>query len=259
MEMLLKSVRATGFRSIEKAELDSCGRFNVLIGKNNSGKSNLLSAILGFFGTLSSGEIVDLQPKFSLEDDFYNRNTRKPIEITCTFGITSSDTARILDDIVREFPQISNAVSHLQQSRFLRMTTKYFIRPDAFSLVSKIAMSESDEGNHEDNSTTLFEIADDVAPQVIELYRQAEQKRGEIEFYNTLTRIFDLDDFSRLRDETSRPRPDRPGIGRVPLRAYLERAMGVVAFRRQPLSAEQLSSLEAELARVIALRSSSRP
>lgn len=98
----------SNLRSIEAAKLESCGNFNVLIGKNNSGKSNLLAAILGFFNTFRSGEIIDLRPTFATEDDFHGRETRKPIEITCVLEIEGTVTSTIIDTITSEFPSIAS-------------------------------------------------------------------------------------------------------------------------------------------------------
>ncbi len=41
--MRLEQVHFKGFRSIQDVTLSHCGGFNVLIGKNNAGKSNLTS------------------------------------------------------------------------------------------------------------------------------------------------------------------------------------------------------------------------
>jgi AAA15 family ATPase/GTPase len=43
--MRIQSLEVRRFRSIEKTVLTNCGGSNVLIGKNNAGKSNILSTI----------------------------------------------------------------------------------------------------------------------------------------------------------------------------------------------------------------------
>lgn len=52
--MKLKNVRVMGFRSIDEVAIEEIGDLNVLIGKNNSGKSNLLISINSFFLLLVS-------------------------------------------------------------------------------------------------------------------------------------------------------------------------------------------------------------
>lgn len=212
--MLLRNARSKGLRSIENAEIGSCGRFNVLIGKNNSGKSNLLSAILGFFDTIKSGEIINQEPKFSTEDDFYDKITKSPIEISCTFEITGDDTSRILQSMTDEFPQISNAVSAVQGSRYLRATAKYYIYPKPFGMLSKVEFSRSHEATTPESYVTIYEVIDDVAPQILEKFQAISEKKQEVEVYQSLLRQFDSDDYARVS------RPDR---GPYQLRFFVER------------------------------------
>jgi len=206
--MLLRRVWVTGLRSIDKAEMDSCGHFNVLIGKNNSGKSNLLSAVLGFFNTLKSGEIVDLRPMFNTEDDYYDRNSKRPIEITCTFDIAADEMAKIVESMSIEFPPIgstttNNNIAQVRGARFLRATTKHFLRPRPFGILTKVGLSDVDDISHKDTYITIFEIADDLAPQILERFQQASQKRSELRGYGRLQRSFDADDFSTLSANSS--------------------------------------------------------
>src|SRR5450759_2714862 len=106
--MKLDSVSIKGFRSIEASTLQACGQFNVLIGKNNSGKSNALSAIHAFFSSIQGGSVVTLQPLIGQELDFFNRNTASAIEITATFSLTLAERDALLRDIVSEAPQVKN-------------------------------------------------------------------------------------------------------------------------------------------------------
>lgn len=56
--MKLESVSINKYRSIDSTKLTNCGGFNVLIGKNNSGKSSILSAINTFFTCIHAGNVV---------------------------------------------------------------------------------------------------------------------------------------------------------------------------------------------------------
>jgi putative ATP-dependent endonuclease of OLD family len=207
--MLLTSVQVTGLRSIDTAALSSCGHFNVLIGKNNSGKSNILSAILGFFDTIKSGHIINLQPSFRLTDDYYERNTKRPIEIVCTFIIDTNELTTILTLMSGEFPQISNAMSSIQKSKFLRATARTFFRPQPFGILTKLELDTSAStaaGSGE--FTKIYEVSDDVAPQLHERFHVASQNRREIEVYRNLIQKFDADDYAQVR-QTGRGLPFR--------------------------------------------------
>jgi len=86
--MRLEAVGVKGFRSIETCKLEDCGSFNVMIGKNNSGKSNILSAIDAFFLGISTGEVVTIEPPLGKEIDFFRKRTEAPIEISLTFMLS---------------------------------------------------------------------------------------------------------------------------------------------------------------------------
>jgi hypothetical protein len=61
-KMRINSIQVGHFRSIEMGSLVSCGGLNVLIGKNNAGKSNLLSAIEIFLRQLRRGVLRAFYP-----------------------------------------------------------------------------------------------------------------------------------------------------------------------------------------------------
>ena len=58
--MKITDVIIKNFRSIEHAKLDDCGDINILIGKNNAGKSNILLAISTFFEFMKQGKLFTL-------------------------------------------------------------------------------------------------------------------------------------------------------------------------------------------------------
>ena len=60
--MRLESVSVKRYRSAENVELSNIGDLNVLIGKNNAGKSTILTAMRAFFLCLRGGSVVTLDP-----------------------------------------------------------------------------------------------------------------------------------------------------------------------------------------------------
>ncbi|MFJ2291889.1 AAA family ATPase [Streptomyces sp. NPDC087894] len=64
--MHLQTLHVNGFRSVADATLEECGELNVLIGKNNSGKSNILTAIKFFFDFFKgNGNVASTSPDVS--------------------------------------------------------------------------------------------------------------------------------------------------------------------------------------------------
>ena len=52
--MYLRSIEVRDFRSLEHVKLDRLGQFNVLIGRNNSGKSAIFGALAFLNGSIHS-------------------------------------------------------------------------------------------------------------------------------------------------------------------------------------------------------------
>lgn len=72
--MLIKSIQVKNFRCIEEATLET-DVLTVLVGRNGAGKSTFLKAFDLFY----------LPNAYYTEEDFFNKNTSNPIEITVTF------------------------------------------------------------------------------------------------------------------------------------------------------------------------------
>ena len=66
--MLLKHININYFKGLDSIELKDCGNVNVIVGKNNSGKSSILQAIQMAELSLSNVGWDQLQPKLNIED-----------------------------------------------------------------------------------------------------------------------------------------------------------------------------------------------
>ncbi len=54
---MLQSLKIEGFRGFQNFEMANLGRINLLVGKNNSGKTSILEAILIYVSRFDIGEI----------------------------------------------------------------------------------------------------------------------------------------------------------------------------------------------------------
>ncbi len=74
--MRISKINIKNFRSIQEAEFD-CSEFNIFVGQNNSGKTNLFEAIEWFFKGLSKGK--------SITDLYLNKGNSKEISVEVLF------------------------------------------------------------------------------------------------------------------------------------------------------------------------------
>ncbi|MFA6238128.1 MAG: AAA family ATPase [Bacteriovorax sp.] len=70
--MLIKNVTIKHFKGIERVTVSGCGIVNILVGKNNSGKSTLLHAIDMAGLAINVGNWNTFQPKLAVKDMFWD-------------------------------------------------------------------------------------------------------------------------------------------------------------------------------------------
>jgi putative ATP-dependent endonuclease of the OLD family len=119
--MKLDSVRIRGYRSAKDVQLLDVGNFNVLIGKNNSGKSTVLFSVYAFFRCIASGP-VSTNPPFGKQIDFSKNAEEEPIRVTLTFSMQLAERDALIRDIATEAPQVKNAIDGLDPSMKLEVT-----------------------------------------------------------------------------------------------------------------------------------------
>lgn len=213
--MNLESVTIKRFRSIDFAEVARCGGFNVLIGKNNSGKSNILSAISAFFACIQGGSIVTLDPPIGNEIDFHCKNPGQPIEITLNFSLLPAERDVLTQDIVKEAPQLRNAIETLDPSLELSATVSAVLRPSRFAFVSKLALvSPKATGEQQlgDLERIILEVGQPAAIELRNNLHRSKRLRRDLDVLSTISSRIDADDWSAMmrRAEAS---------GRPPLRS----------------------------------------
>lgn len=75
--MKITNISIRNFRSIRSAEID-CANFNIFVGQNNAGKTNLFEAIEWFFNPKSfRGDLNDLR---------FQRKPKNNIEVSISFS-----------------------------------------------------------------------------------------------------------------------------------------------------------------------------
>ncbi len=96
--MKLKSIRIENYRSF-KDQTISVDDYSCFVGPNGAGKSTVLSALNVFFrnSTSSTPNAQELE-----EEDFHNKQTDTPIQITVIFEDFSTEAQEALKDYIRQ-------------------------------------------------------------------------------------------------------------------------------------------------------------
>lgn len=208
--MNLTHVKICRFRSINETDISECGRLNVLIGKNNAGKSNLLSAIHGFFAIANDRSFITLRPMFASELDYFNQDVSTPIEITCCFLLSSGEMGQLILSIGNDYPHVANVITSLADSRFLKATVKYFHRPSPFGLITQITFNSSKEMPHDGTDRFVYRVEDNVAPQLHQNASQASMKKQQQTDFTRVQNTITEEYYSFIRRQIYGGTP-RPG------------------------------------------------
>jgi len=195
--MRLEQVSVNRFRSVNSAKLDACGPFNVLIGKNNCGKSTLLSAINTFFVCLTDGQIISLSPPFGEKIDFYLRDISSPIQIELRFSLTLNERDDLVRSISNEAPQLRNAIDALDQSLLLSATLTITSQPVRFGYVSTLSLVARDDSQP---PRLLFAVGPISAAELQVKYKTLRRAKIDSEKLSDVAKNLDEDDFRRVRD-----------------------------------------------------------
>jgi putative ATP-dependent endonuclease of the OLD family len=107
--MYLEAIKVNRYRSIDRLALEPCGDFNVLIGKNSAGKSNILASIDAFFAC-SSPQIIKLTPPIGELIDFFEKRPVEDISITAKFRLSEEERAALVADMIADHPQLKHVL-----------------------------------------------------------------------------------------------------------------------------------------------------
>lgn len=202
--MRLVDVCIKGFRSIDNVGIPEIGSLNVLIGKNNSGKSTILSSIDTFFRCIRGANIIALDPPIGRVIDFHRQLVSHPLEIGLVFLLQPEEGEKLQAEIAKAAPQLRAAAGPLNSESFLRATLAINADPNRFAYVKTLELIIKKEPQPE--VRLLMRISPDVA---IELATRQRASKSAKEIAETLSRFlqnFDEDDFRRVKSSENEMR-----------------------------------------------------
>ncbi len=225
--MKLQAVRITNFRSVEDVSLWGCRQFNVLIGKNNSGKSNLLTGIDFFFEVIQGGALFKLEPRIGRPIDFFGNDASKFLSIKLRFNLTSDEQKELAHQIITEKPQIREAVDRLDPTLALAICVQVVPHPRRFAYVKEVTL-EGPDGSSTSPPITLCHIGADAAVELSEIVTEARRTQSNVDALERVLRYFDQDDWQMAKGGATEAPPGtaRRRVGAVDtdfvFRRYLE-------------------------------------
>ena len=224
--MRVEHVEIAHFRSIAKATLSNVGDLNVLIGQNNSGKSNILSCLSIFFTCIADKDVIVDSADFGSGLDFHNRDFDAPIDIRVVFSLSAAEREGFLGDVVSEVPEMRHAVEGLDHSFLLSVRIQARHRDAAVGpliYVGEVAFVRPEGlGSNERGRRIIIELSHEAASELQSRKREAQRLRARAKSLQLVLDRIDSDDWARL----TRRGPERGESSGLPLAYYLREVTG---------------------------------
>ncbi|MFD9658502.1 AAA family ATPase [Streptomyces mirabilis] len=202
--MKLQTLHISGFRSVSNAALEDCGQLNVLIGKNNSGKSNILTAVKFFFDFFKvDGNVATTSPNVSSITDFYARKENTPVKITVTLNLSDDEMVELKENIANEAPQVRNALFSSDRGNEVTLQLTFLQKPIPVGYISWIGFGATVA----ESSSVVFAMNINSAVDVAQRILRSNTAFAEIDAIETLVQRLDSEYFPR-----NSPSVERTGV-----------------------------------------------
>lgn len=228
--MKLRHVQVEGFRSIEKTTLKECGGFNVLVGKNNAGKSNLLLAIDAFFSVIQQGSVTTLHSKYSDSRNYAKgSHESRSFVLKLTFRMSDAERSKLVADIKKEQQQVAIAAEQINNAEDIVITVA-FIKDLDGPFVQSIEIPGAE------GMLSLLNISEIAARELLENMSQLQKLANTLEEFSELPKEFSrASSFESIKKNRDYLRHAAYGLRRgsyEPILELLERAETLEEFEQ---------------------------
>jgi putative ATP-dependent endonuclease of OLD family len=164
----IKSLHVQNFRSLHNISLTNLGRLNVLIGKNNAGKSTLMRAIALGLSSINTSFSGSLSSSISIDEEFADKDSTRTIVFIVGIGLSEPECTSILEGL--EFEDLSPAAlfaHNLQQSRELHFTIRCWKRVNQiFSCLIEISVTNTLNESEASKTFKVFELSEELIERI---------------------------------------------------------------------------------------------
>jgi len=188
----IRSVQIRRFRSIASSGLEKCGALNILIGKNNAGKSNALSAIELTLLHLARGRVAGNWPASRRpKGEFNDSDDSTPLRIGIEFDLPTVINDEIRTRLTKEAPHLERSIEQIKQHDTIVFILAGSIdEGDGFVFVEQIAVGKltcKGEDLAIENGIRLLSVTRSVARELFLNIKAAQVLTTDIEALRELS------------------------------------------------------------------------
>jgi putative ATP-dependent endonuclease of OLD family len=167
--MKIRSIHVRNYRSIQSSSVENCGDLNILIGKNNAGKSSFLSTIELMLGHLQGESIAGSWDVDRPVDQFTHRKTDADAQVAIEFELPNSINSGLRKLLAGDAAHLERSVQQLEgETSIIFVLNAAFDGNVAYLYLSRIVIGtiRSPESDILTQGVTLLAVPADVAAEM---------------------------------------------------------------------------------------------
>lgn len=185
----VRSIDIRRFRSIDRSGLSQCGGLNVLIGKNNAGKSNVLSTVELMHRHLARGTIAGPWDVARASEEFTDRDTTRPIQVGIAFELPEQLNVGLRERLKAESPHLEKSIEQIKAHESIAFVLAAARKDStAFLYIEQIAVGtvKNDAQELGTQGMSLLQVSQAVAYELFLNQQQATELRGDVRVLEAL-------------------------------------------------------------------------
>ena len=205
--MRIRSIAIRRYRSLESASLQACGDLNVLIGKNNAGKSNVLAAIELVHQHLQAGTIAGTLSTKRPLDEFTDRQVDVPLQIGIEFELPQTLNDALRQRLQAEAPHLERSIEQIKTVDSITFVLAgVYQSGEAFLFLQQLAAGSLTSVEHEltTQGIDLLSVPTSVAGELFALRKETDTLRDDIRSIERLEQSGRLEAFLEAPERMSR-------------------------------------------------------
>lgn len=200
--MRISKVYLDHFLSLKGIFLQDLNDLNILIGKNNAGKSNMVKAIHTFFNLLPQKTLVNENTPLAEKTYFYDFDTSTPITMGITFTLNSGEALSLLKSLETEVFGAKEFWADVEgRNRITYVIKNVCYMNKYFAYLSEIALGDvkfnSINGQVERN--TVFRMNEESAYGFLQYYQDIVIRGEKKDLLEQEGLILNLEDFQFVK------------------------------------------------------------
>jgi len=170
MNNIVKNIYLNNFRSLECGVVNECGPLNILIGKNNAGKSSLLAVIPILFEHLAIGSITASWNALRPNEEFTHRETERTLQLGIELHLSEKDKDELCQELRTTAPHLDKTIVSISSENTISFIFRFISNAQLipYQYIEAISFGgiNNEKGMLTPKSTLLLETSKEAAAEL---------------------------------------------------------------------------------------------